>query len=318
MLKALTEVFATAGFENEVRSIISNEIAPYVDKIDVDNMGNLIAFKKGITSAHTVVLSCHTDEAGFIVSHITDDGYLKFRPIASIPPETVISKRVKINDILGVISFKAIHLTTKQERENTFKFSDLLIDIGAKSRSDAEKYVKVGDMGGFYSEFKKIGEDFIKAKALDSRAGCAVIAELLKNEYNSDIYAVFAAHGKLENRGLSVAAKRLDADFAININAFDCGDGVKLGEGAALPTVFSNGVASEKMLEMLKNTAKKKNIKIQLCGAPERMGGCAEFKCSADIIIPIKGENSPANIMSKGDYNSCRELIDAFLQGIMD
>ena len=94
-------------------------------------MGNLLCFKKGKKGGVTVLLSAHTDEVGFIITKITDEGYLKFESVGGIDTKILLSQKGRLGDLKGIISLKAVHLTTKEEREKTFKESDLFIDIGA-------------------------------------------------------------------------------------------------------------------------------------------------------------------------------------------
>ena len=125
------------------------------------------------------------DEVGFIITSISENGMLKFRPVGGIDPRILISKRVHIgkNRIPGVLGIKAIHLQEPNERKNAVKVEQMYIDIGANSKEEAAKLVKLGDYAIFDSKMVEFGENKIKAKALDDRVGCAVLIEVLKEEY---------------------------------------------------------------------------------------------------------------------------------------
>ncbi|MBR4173304.1 MAG: M42 family peptidase, partial [Clostridia bacterium] len=155
LLKELTNLSGVSGNEGAVHDFIINEISPYADSITVDSIGNVIALKKG-ASSKKIMLSAHMDEVGFIISEITDKGYLKFKTVGGIDTRTILAKRVKIgkNGVLGVIGMKAVHLQKKSEREETPEIKDLYIDIGAKNKDSAENLVSLGDYATFETEFE--------------------------------------------------------------------------------------------------------------------------------------------------------------------
>ena len=115
-IKQISEINAVSGNEGNIREFILDHI--HADNIEVDNMGNIIALKKGKNSSKKIMVATHMDESGFIVSNVTDSGYIKFKPVGNIDINTVISKKVNIGNTKGVIGMKAIHLQTKEEREN--------------------------------------------------------------------------------------------------------------------------------------------------------------------------------------------------------
>ncbi len=141
LLKKMSEINAVSGNENDIRNLIIAEIKDNVDDITVDTMGNVIAYKKGSDSGKKIAVAVNMDEPGFIISGVTEKGYLKFKAVGNIDPRKIISKKVVIgaDKIKGVIGMKAIHLQTKSERENVVAASKLFIDIGAKDKEDAEK-----------------------------------------------------------------------------------------------------------------------------------------------------------------------------------
>ena len=162
-------------------AFLKEKITPYADKITVDTIGNLIALKKG-SSDKKIMLAAHMDEVGFIVSGINDKGYIEFKTVGGIDTRVMLSKRVLVgrNKIPGVIGIKAIHLQEKSERDSVPTVKDLYIDIGADNKEDAEKFVCVGDYISFDTKFEMLGKNTFKAKAIDDRAGCAILLELIK------------------------------------------------------------------------------------------------------------------------------------------
>ena len=329
MLKLLTETDGVSGDEERVRELIRSQVEPYCSSIEVDSMGNLICRKNGKVGKKTILLSAHMDEVGFIIKKITDDGYLSFESVGGIYPKILLSQQVSVNGVNGVISLKAVHLSTKEEREKPFKEDDLFIDIGAKSKAEAEKYVTVGDYCAFKSEYHEFGEDMVKAKALDDRAGCAILMDILKKETSVNLICCFVVQEEVGLRGAKTALYGLNPDFAIVVEGTTCNDltGVsderrvtKCGGGAAISVMDYSSVANSELLNMLVDTAEKNNIKWQYkasvrggndAGAISISGGGVK---TASVSIPCRYIHSSVSVMNKGDYEAVRCLIDKFIE----
>ena len=191
MLKDLCLLNGTSGREDAVRNYIIEKIK---DKCEysVDALGSVIAFKKGRKAPDKKVLvAAHTDEVGFIITDITDDGYLRFAPVGGIDAAVVLGRRVDINGIKGVVGAKAVHLLSDDEKKNEPAFDKLAIDIGAADKAEAEKAVSLGDCAYFASDYCEFGDGFIKSKALDDRIGCMLMIELINSDLEYDTYFCF-------------------------------------------------------------------------------------------------------------------------------
>ena len=167
-LKNLCLINGISGDEGRVRDYIISRIK---DKctFEVDPMGNILAFKKGKSSPkNKVMLSAHMDEVGFIVTYNCDNGFLKFTNVGGVDPKVAVGRAVTVGEkeIKGVIGNKAVHLCHGDEENTVSKLDKLYIDIGAKNKEEAEKYVSLGDSVHFISDFVEFGEDKIKAKAI--------------------------------------------------------------------------------------------------------------------------------------------------------
>ena len=335
MLKILTEANGVSGNETEVREIIYNEIKGFCTEITVDSMGNLCAYKKaenGGENPKKILLSAHMDEVGLIVTDITNDGCLKFDTVGGIEAGTLVSQRVSIGNIEGVISLKAVHLTTKEEREKPLTIKKLYIDIGAKTKEDAEKFVKKGDYAAFKSEYIEFGNQ-IKAKALDDRLGCALMIELLKNNWNVDLYCNFTVGEEVGLRGATVATRGIKPDVAIVLEGTTCNDlpGVgenlrvtKLGEGPAISILDSASKADDGLVAMLEKTARENGILYQF-KASTAGGNDAGVICvtdggikTASVSVPSRYIHSPVSVINKTDYQNYKALIKAFLKEVGD
>ncbi len=213
LLKELCTLDGVAGYEEEVRKAIEKRIAPHVSEMTVDPLGNLIVFKQGAKKRERPVLLCaHMDEVGFLVRGITDDGMIRLAAAGGIDPRVLIGRRMKVGPqkVPGVISLKAIHLTTPEERKTAPGLHQLYIDIGAQSKAEVEKLVQIGDPAFFDSAFYEMGDRCVKGKAIDDRVGCAVLIKLIESDLPYDTHFVFSV-GEEVGRGSIVAAQRLNA-----------------------------------------------------------------------------------------------------------
>ncbi len=333
LLRKLTEASGVSGNEKEVRNLILNEIKDSVDEYKVDRLGNLIAIKKGSSKYPKIMLAAHMDEVGLMVKAIDENGFIKFLPVGGIDSRVLVSKVVEIgtNRVKGVIGAKAIHLQEPDERKKALKPKQLYIDIGAKSKSEAEKVVSVGDYISFASKYVEFGRDLVKAKALDDRVGCGILIELLKHQYDSTIMAVFTTQEELGFRGAGVAAYSLNPDIALVIEGTTCHDitdidepdfATRLGAGPALSIMDRATYFSKPIINKLVEVAKNQNIKFQF--RKTTMGGndagaihlTREGIPSAGISVPCRYIHSPSSVMSKSDYTECIKLVKGFLDNV--
>lgn len=332
LLKELTRLNGVSGCEGEVRDYIMEKIALYADDITVDTMGNLIAFKKGSgQSDKKIALCAHMDEVGFIVSCITDDGYIKFKPVGGVDERILLSKRVTIgkDKTPGVIGIKAVHLCTPDERKSVIKQKDMYIDIGAKDKESAEKVVSLGDYIAFDSDYLEFGGGRIKAKAIDDRAGCAMLIECMKKDYKNDMYFCFTVQEETGLKGAAIVAHRLQLDAAFIIEATTAADvpfleeheySTSLGDGPAV-TVMDGASNSNKTLNsFIFDLAKEEGIKYQLkrtiFGGNDarafatRGGACA----TAAISLPCRYIHSPVCVADMADYEHMLTLVRAIAE----
>ncbi len=304
MLKELSELNATSGEEDAVRDYIKNKFGGEVDKL-----GNLFIDN----NSDTLVVS-HMDEPSLIITKILEDGYLKFDIIGSLKAENLISKYVTINGINGVIGIKAIHLTTKEEREKTPEINDLFIDIGAKNKSDADKFVIPGDKAFLCSEYTELGNSRIKGKAFRSRIGCSLICELLKENKSFD--ALLSVQGEVYARGGEVALKEKDYSFAIVLDCIENND-IVLGSGPAISLTFTNNNLTNK----IKHASENAGINIQFDVSQKENFLVDKISRKNDgiptvlISLPCKNLNSGSNIADREDISSMLKLLTELLRG---
>lgn len=226
LLKELCLINGTSGDESLVRNAIIEMIKDFCE-YRVDNLGNLICFCKGKKSSDKkLMIAAHMDEVGFIVTYIRDDGTLCFNEVGGIDTSVVIGIQVKVgkDGISGVVGSTAIHNLSKEQRETPPKYGDMYIDIGASSKEEAEQIVNLGDSVYFSSEFVKLGGNCVKAKAIDDRAGCAAMIQLIREGMEYDTYFVFNVQEEVGLRGSMVSAFSVAPDFAIVLEATTASD----------------------------------------------------------------------------------------------
>ncbi|MBR4720407.1 MAG: M42 family metallopeptidase [Clostridia bacterium] len=331
-LEELTNLSGVSGNETEVRDFIIFKITPYADEITVDTMGNVIALKKG-DSSKKVMLSAHMDEVGFIISEITEKGYLKFKTVGGIDTRTILAKRLRIgkNNILGVIGMKAVHLQKKSEREETPEIKDLFIDIGAKDKEDAEKLINLGDYATFETKFEQLSNETVKAKALDDRAGCAVLMETIKNPVKYDTYFCFTTQEEVGLRGARVVANRINPDIALVVESTSCSDVygfephesvTKLGCGAAVTFMDGTTIVDNAFRKQLFEMAKEGNIPVQYKCSTSGGNDAGRIHLSgkgvktASVSLPTRYIHSSASVASVKDLNAVLSLVKLFLERI--
>lgn len=330
-LEKLTELAGVSGSEENVRDYIKKEIEKYVDNITIDSVGNLIAYKKGGSSKTKVMLAAHMDEVGFMVTGYTDTGLLKFKPVGGIDERILPGKRVLIGEknIPGVIGSKAIHLQDKEEFNEVIKLKNMNIDIGCEKREEAEKLAPLGEYIVFNTEYMEIEGESIKAKALDDRAGCAVIMELLKNNYDFDFYACFTVQEEIGSNGAEVAAYAINPDIAIVLEATTCSDVPDVKEyeystifrgGAAVSFMDKSSYYDRNLVDFIIHTAKKNKINIQLKQTVSGGNDAGSIQRShqgikvATISIPCRYIHSPVSLISKKDLSSCLNIMKLVLK----
>lgn len=325
-LRTLCELNGTSGREERIREYIISRIDGKCE-YKVDPLGNVLAFKKGKHKAkNTVMLSAHMDEVGFIVTYITDDGYLKFDCVGGIDEKVIVGRSVAVGEkqIPGVIGIKAVHLCNSEERGKVPKVKEMVIDIGADSGKQAEEYVEIGDAAYFISPFEKLSDNKMKAKAIDDRFGCAVMLEMIDSEILYDTHFAFLVQEEVGLRGAAAAAYTIKPDYAIVIEAttaadvaFVCGaDCVcKQGDGAVVSFMDRSTVYDRELYKNAFRLAKENGIKIQTktavaggndAGAIHKANGGVR---TLTVSLPCRYIHSASSVADIRDMDACRALI---------
>ncbi len=327
LLNKLCNLDGTSGDEKTVRDFIINEIKDYCG-LKVDNLGNIIAFKKGKKgSAKRLMLDAHMDEVGLIITSVTADGFLKFKTVGGIDVSALMFRRVKINGILnGAISGKPIHLINGEERKKLPKEDGLYIDIGATSKEEAFEYVSLGDRAVLCGDYKETGDSII-SKALDDRVGCAVLIKLIKEYDEYDFYASFSVQEEVGLRGAKVSAYTINPESAIVLEGTTASDIAdvseentvcKLGNGVAVSFMDGATVYDRDYY----NFAMNSNINCQPKSAVAGGNNSGAIHLSREgvktiaLSLPCRYIHSSSSVADKKDIESLFELSKYMIKGI--
>ncbi len=268
LLKTLSETPGAPGFEDAIRDVVIAEITPYVDSVTIDNMGNVTAFRKGASDTK-LMCAAHMDEIGFIVTHIDDNGFLKFAPLGGFDPKTLTAQRVIVHgkkNIIGVMGSKPIHVMSPEERDKKVKLTDYFIDLGM-SKEAVDEIVEIGSPITRERELIEMG-DCVNGKSLDNRISVFVLIEAIKllkqKELPYSTYFVFTVQEEVGLRGAQVATIQIQPDIAIAIDttiAYDLPGSTpseqvtKLGKGPAIKIMDASVVTHPKIVKHMKQVA---------------------------------------------------------------
>ena len=333
LLKKICEIPGAPGFEQRIRRFVMDEVTSLVDDISIDNMGSIIAVKKGRHSKK-VMVAAHLDEISFIVTHVDDDGFLRIHTLGGFDPKTLTAQRVIVHgrqDIMGVMGSKPIHIMKAEERNKAPQIQDYFIDVGMK-KEEVEKIVSVGDPVTRERELIEIGS-CVNSKSIDNRVSVFILIEALrelqKQELPYDVYGVFTVQEEVGIRGAMSAAHRIDPDFGIALDttiAFDVPGAQphemvsRLGYGAAIKIMDSSAISDYRMVNYLKELAYKHTIKWQPeilpAGGTDTMGIQRFGKhgsIAGAISIPTRHIHSVIEMAHKEDIRNCIDLLKAGL-----
>lgn len=339
ILQQLSEAIGISGKEAAVRKLILEAIREHVTDIRIDALGNLTAIKKGKgRNRPRVMLAAHMDEVGFMVTGVNGDGFIKFTSVGGIDDRILPALRVKVgtDSIPGVIIWAPIH---KNRDQNTVSMSNLRIDIGASGKDEVNGRVKPGDRIAFDSRYMEIGQEVLRGKAFDDRAGCALLIDLLQGgPYPVDIIAAFTVQEEIGLRGAKVVAQTYQPDVALVLETTTANDipnplrevddlttpnpTARFGAGPVLTVMDRSLIVPPNLLKFLRSTAEKHSIPYQLkTMAGGGTDGGAIHKAGAGVptaVIALPGRyiHTPITYIHRQDITAMRQLVQAACEDI--
>jgi len=331
-LRELIGVTGVSGREEGVRARLSELVAPFADEVKSDSMGNLIALRRARVSGEekggAILLCAHMDEIGFLVTFIEDSGYIRVASVGGINPvAAAYSKVVSDNGTVGLVS------VSESKKKGDIKVDDLYIDIGAKSKKEAEKRVSIGDYFVVEHSLTRLMGKRVCGRPLDDRIGCAVLLEAAEQlsaiENKRDIYFVFSVQEEVGCRGAAPAAFGIEPEYSLCFDVTGTGDSLgaspmacKIGGGAAIKIKDSSVICHERVVKTLCNLAEDKGIKHQrevltYGGTDTSAIQLARAGCMAGALsIPSRNIHSGVELCDIGDAESCAALAVEFVKSI--
>lgn len=336
LLNTICTTPGAPGFEQKVRELVLKEIKTLVDEVEIDNMGNVYAIKRG-TGDKRVMVGAHMDEIGFMVTHIDDNGFIRFHTLGGFDPKTLTAQRVIIHgkkDVIGVMASKPIHVMTDEERNRVAKLKDYFIDTGLSAK-EVKKLVNIGDPITREREFIEMG-NCVNGKSLDNRLAVFILIETLRNlkgkKIPFDLYGVFTVQEEVGIRGANVSALRINPDFGFGLDttiAFDLPGAAahemitKLGEGTAIKIMDASTICDFRMVDYMKKTADKHKIKWQpeiLTAGGTDTAGIQRMteggSIAGAVSIPTRHLHQVIEMANKDDIQGSIDLLTACIQDL--
>jgi endoglucanase len=334
-LKALTEAHGVPGYETEVRAVLRDYMAP-LGELAQDKLGSLICRQRGLPSSQgpKVMLAGHMDEIGLIVTHIDDNGFLKFLQLGGWWDQTILSQRVIVKthrgDVVGVVGAKPPHLLSSKERARMVEKKDMYIDVGATSQAETEAAgVRVGDPVVPDSRFALMaGGKAYLSKAFDNRVGCALVIEALGHfqhaAHPNDLFGVQTVMEEVGLRGATTSVRAVDPDVAIILEADIAGDvpgikkeqsNVRLGGGPALSVFDARMIPNLKLRNLVIDVAAENGIPLQFSNMPGGAtdGGAIHLHSlgvpTVVLGVPSRHIHSHGSIIHRDDYDNAVKLL---------
>jgi endoglucanase len=337
LLKELTEAHGIPGYETEVRRLIRSHLKP-LGNISEDNMGSLICEKAGKSDSPRVMLAGHMDEIGFMVKHVSQDGFIRFTTLGGWWDQVLLGQRVAIKtnkgDALGVIGAKPPHLLSQEERNKVVLRKNMYIDIGAVSEKDVDKAgVRAGDPIVPVSEFSTLANPkTYMSKAFDERVGCALTISALrafpKKSHPNTLYGVATVQEEVGVRGANTSVEMVNPDIAIILESDIAGDvpgikpdesSTKMGQGPSLLLFDARMIPNLKLRDLVIDCAKKSKIPLQFTTME---GGATDgsvihlHKTGVPTVVlgvPTRHIHSHNAIMHRDDFDNTVKLLKEVL-----
>lgn len=335
-LKVLTETDGVPGYENEIRAVLRDFMEP-LGTITQDKLGSLICNQPG--DGPKVMFAGHMDEVGFMVSHITKDGFIKFVQLGGWWDQVLLGHRVVIKtrkgEVVGVIGAKPPHIVDPEERKRVVKKDQMYIDIGATSKKEVEEAgIRSGDPIVPQAGFSVLANGkSLLAKAFDNRIGCAIAIAVLRHfaetEHPNDLYGVTTVMEEVGLRGARTSAYAIDPDVAIILEVDIAGDvpGIKpeqskatLGEGPTIILYDRGMIPNIKLRDLFIDTASELDLPLQLSGY--YVGGSTDGAAIhlhgtgvPTVVIGVASRHihSHGSIIHRDDYENAVKLVAAVI-----
>lgn len=343
LLKTLTETPGVSGFEAPIRKVLKEYLRPLAQELHTDHLGSLVAIKKGTAAEPKLMIAAHMDEVGFLITRITADGFIKFQPLGGWWEQVLLAQRVEIltqkGRVLGVIGAKSPHILTAEERSKPVKINSMFIDIGSTNKEETEQAgVRQGDPAVPYSSFRLCanGKTFM-ARALDDRAGCALVVELFQElqevNHPNAIYGVMTVQEEVGLRGATTSVDVVRPDLALvldvtvatdtpGIGDNDVATRTQLGKGPVISFYDATMIPHTPFRDLVVKTAEEHKIPYQvevMTGGGTDAGKIHIFRQGVPTVViglPVRYIHDHTGIAHLDDYRNALRLVTALARRI--
>lgn len=328
LFEKLTQLHGVSGYETEVADFLREQVAEIADEVITDPNGSVIAFIKGTgENKKRIELAAHSDEIGFQVVKIEEDGRILFKELGSCWTFTTYQNRVMFrNGVTGIVAgtVSPDKLTDAGYR----KYENCYIDIGLHSREEVEKLVDVGDVAAYVGPYTPLAGDYVTAKAIDNRVGCYMILQALLNvkKPKNDVYLAFTVQEEVGTRGGQVTAQRIQPDIGVAVDVTPAHDrpgdligNNTLGKGAAIKISDTHSISDEGLVKKSVELCEKNGIPYQKdviyvggtdAGAMTLVGGGIK---TVGFSVVTRYTHGPNAIVNTKDIEAVVKLVEAFV-----
>lgn len=327
LLRRLCDAPGVSGYEDAVRDILIREAEGRLET-KTDHLGNLYASKGEGKTGPKVMLAAHMDEVGLMVERVDDEGFLKINAVGGVDPRVLPGKTVRVGQdaLPGVIGSKPMHLEGHEQLKKTLPLSGLRIDIGARTKKEAEGFVEPGCPVWFDTRLEEL-DGILKAKAFDDRAGCYLLARLARHEYDFPCTFAWTVQEEVGLRGGYIAASKAKPDIFLAVEGTgacdvptekDMARNPFLGKGPVITILDSRVACSEKLVELIVDTAEREGIPWQfkrpLIGGTDAGAAVrARALLAAVVAVPCRYIHSPVALAHRQDIINTYDLLATFL-----
>lgn len=334
-LELLSNSNGTSGYEYSLNNLIVSAFEKYCNEIKTDRMGNIIALKKGTNSPNNIkiMLAAHMDEIGLMVKDIEENGFLRFTSIGGVDPRTILGQEVMVHgkeDLFGVVGSKPPHLQDPADANKAIKMEDMTIDIGM-SKEQVEKLVSIGDTITINRQLIDLQNNRIAGKAIDDRAGTAVLLECMKElsnmKHDADVYFVSTVQEEVSMAGALTSTYNINPDIGIAIDVgfgttpeLNKSDTIELGNG---PGITLGGNIHPGLRKKIVDIAKEYNIPHQLeinagpTGTDARAMQITRQGIPCLVLsVPLRYMHTSVEVIDMVDIKNSAKLLAFYIRAI--
>ena len=335
--ETLCNLCASSGDESEVRNYILSVLRERKDVTwEIDPLGSLLVQKQGKKRApHKLMISAHMDEVGMIVTHVNSDSTYCLEAVGGVNASVALGRQLLVGEehLHGVIGAKPVHLLSADEKKKLPKWDELVLDMGILPETERRTAAREGTYVYFAPNFTRMGKSRVCSKAIDDRAGCAMLLHLLEQEAPYDFTAAFLVQEEIGLRGAKAAAYTVNPEFALVLEATTAADIASaegdakvcsLGEGPVISFMDRGAIYDKELYRLAFSICEKNKIP---CQTKSRIAGGNDSGAihvsrggvrTLAISLPCRYLHSPSCLADLKDLDACTALLPLLIKSIME